>query len=208
MKKIFLLFLLIPLSLSGCSKFNGTKLEGLLGADQNLVSLSYNITKKLEETAVPRLMPRNPDQPLLITTFVDNNDLTQTSRFGRILQEHITSRFVQLGYTVKEIKLRDTLLMQPKSGETMLSRDLDLLSPSLSALSAQAILVGTYSYTNRTMYISARLINPENSTIISSVDSRLIMDQNVLAMFGMKMASDEQYTIDRPRESLINKIFY
>jgi hypothetical protein len=27
-------------------------------------------------------------------------------------------------------------------------------------------------------------------------------------MFGMKMASDEQYTIDRPRESLINKIFY
>jgi len=203
--KILLLFLLVPLSLSGCSKFNGTKFEGLLGADQNLVSLSYNISKKLEETAVPRLMPRNPDQPLLVTTFVDNNDLTQTSRFGRILQEHITSRFVQLGYTVKELKLRDSLLIQPKSGETMLSRDLDLISPSVSA---QAILVGTYSYTNRTMYISARLINPANSTIISSADFRLIMDQNVLAMFGLKMADNEQYTIDKPRESLINKIFY
>ena len=203
--KILLLFLLLPLSLSGCSKFNGTKLEGMLGADENLVSLSYNITKKLEESAVPRLMPRNPDQPLLITTFVDNNDLTQTSRFGRILQEHITSRFVQLGYTVKELKLRDSLLIQPKSGETMLSRDLDLISPSVSA---QAILVGTYSYTNRTMYISARLINPANSTIISSADFRLIMDQNVMAMFGQKMADNEQYTIDKPRESFIDKIFY
>jgi hypothetical protein len=203
--KILLLFLLVPLSLSGCSKFNGTKLEGVLGGEQNLVSLSYDITKKLEETAVPRLMPRNPDQPLLVTTFVDNNDLTQTSRFGRILQEHITSRLVQLGYTVKELKLRDSLLIQPKSGETMLSRDLNLISPSVSA---QAILVGTYSYTNRTMYISARLINPANSTIISSVDYRLVMDQNVMAMFGQKMADNEQYTIDKPRESLIDKIFY
>ncbi len=203
--KILLLFLLVPLSLSGCSKFNGTKLEGVLGGEQNLVSLSYDITKKLEETAVPRLMPRNPDQPLLVTTFVDNNDLTQTSRFGRILQEHITSRFVQFGYTVKELKLRDSLLIQPKSGETMLSRDLNLISPSVSA---QAILVGTYSYTNRTMYISARLINPANSTIISSVDYRLVMDQNVMAMFGQKMADNEQYTIDKPRESLIDKIFY
>ena len=87
----------------------------------------------------------------------------------------------------------------------MLSRDLNLISPSVSA---QAILVGTYSYTNRTMYISARLINPENSTIVSSVDIRLVMDQNVLAMFGLKMADNEQYTIDKPRESLINKIFY
>ena len=87
----------------------------------------------------------------------------------------------------------------------MLSRDLKMINPSLSA---QAILVGTYSYTNRTMYISARLINPENSTIISSMDYQLIMDENVLAMFGLKIAKDDPYTIEKPRESLINKIFY
>ena len=206
MKIRILLFLLLPLALSGCSYFNGTKLEGLLGADENLVALSYKITKQLEETAVPRLMPRNPDQPLLVTTFVDNNDLTRTSHFGRILQEHITSRFVQLGYTVREIKLRDSLLMKPKSGETILSRDLRLVSPSLSA---QAVLVGTYSYTNRTMYISARLINPETTTIISSADYQLIMDENVLAMFGrQRTKEDEQYVVDPPKESAFNKIFY
>lgn len=206
MKIKILLTLLLSLSLSGCTYFNGTRLEGYVGADENLISLSYKISEELEENAVPQLMPRNPDQPLLTTTFVDNNDLTKTSPFGRILQEHITSRFVQLGYTVKEIKLRNNLLIKPKSGEIMLSRDVNMINPSLSA---QAILVGTYSYTNRIMYISARLINPENSTIVSSVDYQLVMDENILAMFGLKMAKkDDPDTIDSPKESLINKIFY
>jgi hypothetical protein len=196
---------LLLLCLSGCTYFNGTRLESYLGADENLISLSYKISEDLEEKAVPQLMPRHPDQPLLTTTFVDNNDLNQTSRFGRILQEHITSRFVQLGYTVREIKLRNDLLIRPKSGEIILSRDLKMINPSLAA---QAILVGTYSYTRRTMYISARLINPENSTIISSMDYQLIMDDNVLAMFGLKIAKDDPYTIEKPRESVINKIFY
>jgi hypothetical protein len=205
MKIHCLLSLFLLLCLSGCTYFNGTRLEGLLGADENLISLSYKITEDLEENAVPRLMPRHPDQPLLMTTFVDNNDLNQTSHFGRILQEHIASRFVQLGYTVREIKMRNNLLIRPKSGEIILSRDLKLLNPSLTA---QAVLVGTYSYSKRIMYISARLINPENSTIISSMDYQLVMDENVLAMFGLKIAKDDPYTIEKPRESLINKIFY
>jgi len=199
-----LIIFLLPF-LSGCTYFNGTRLEGYLGADENLISLSYKITEDLEENAAPRLMPRHPDQPVLTTTFVDNNDLNQTSQFGRVLQEHITSRFVQLGYTVREIKLRNNMLIRPKSGEIMLSRDLKLINPSLSA---QAILVGTYSYSKRKMYISARLINPENSTIISSMDYQMVMDENVLAMFGLKVAKDDPYTIEPPRESLINKIFY
>jgi hypothetical protein len=201
-----LLVLLLSLSLSGCTYFNGTRLESYIGSDENLISLSYKISEDLEKNAVPQLMPRNPDQPVLTTTFVDNNDLNKTSRFGRILQEHITSRFVQLGYTVKEIKLRNNLLISPKTGEIMLSRDINMIKPSLSA---QGIVVGTYSYTNRIMYISARLINPETSTIVSSVDYQLVMDENVLAMFGLKIAKkDDPYTIERPRESIINKIFY
>ncbi len=205
MKNNLILLLFVTLLLSGCTYFNGTRMEGLLGADENLIDLSYKIAENLEESAYPRIMPRTPDQPLLVTTFVDNNDLNKTSHFGRILQEHIASRFVQLGYTVKEIKLRKDLLIRQKSGEILLSRDLQQLNPTLSA---QAILVGTYSYTNRIMYISARLINPETSAIISSADYQLIMDDNVLAMFGLKIARDDPYTIEKPKESLINKIFY
>ena len=207
MKIRMLSLIAIPLLLAGCSSyFNGTKLESVLGADEDLISFSYSITQKLEESAFPPLQPRNPDQPVLVTTFVDNDDLSKTSQFGRILQEHITSRLVQLGYTVKEIELRNEMLIKPNSGETILSRDLRQLKPTQSA---QAILVGTYSHTGRTLYISTRLINPENSTIIASVDSRLIMDANIMAMFGMTPAGPDPYgPIDKPKESLFDRVFY
>jgi TolB-like protein len=198
--------ILLPFLLATCSYFNGTPLENELGADENLISFSYTITQKLVENARTSLQPGNPDMPILVTTFVDNNDLTRTSQFGRILQEHIISRLVQLGYTVKEIKLRDQLLIKPKSGETILSRDLRLIKPSLTA---QAILVGTYSRAGRTMYISARLINPETSAIVSSVDNRLIMDPTVMAMFGVTPAGDDQFgPIDKPKMSLFDRLFY
>lgn len=206
---VFRLILAIALSLSltGCSSFNCTRLEQQLGAEENLINLAAKITDRLTQDAFPPLMPRQPDMPILTTTFVDNNNLKETCRFGRILQEHIISRLVQLNYTAKELKLRDTLVMQEQSGETMLSRNLEEINAKQS-LSAQAILVGTYSYTDRVMYISARLINPKDRNIISSYDYRLCMDDNVLAMFGLKRqptsSGDE---INPPGDSFINSIF-
>ncbi len=202
-----LLTITLPLLLTGCSSFNCTRLEQQLGAEQNLITLAAQITDDLTQKAFPPLMPQQPDLPILVTTFVNNDNLKETSRFGRILQEHITSRLVQLNYTAKEIKLRNTLLMQEQSGETMLSRNLQDINPKQS-LAAQAILVGTYSYTDRVMYISARLINPKNRNIISSYDYRLCMDDNVLAMFGLqRQPSTSGDEIDPPRNSLLNTLF-
>ena len=139
---IFICFISVILFSNGCSSFNGTRLEGFLGADTNLIHLSYTIADHLAERAMPPLMPHHPNMPVLVTTLVDNNDLRQTSRFGRVLQEHMASRLVQLGYTVREIKLANTLHIEAKSGETILSRDLSQLS---RAQSSQAILAGTIS---------------------------------------------------------------
>ncbi len=180
---------------SGCTRFNCTRLEDLLGADTNLISFSYKIAEDLSESANPPLMPLNPEMPILVTTFVDNNDLERTSQFGRTMQEHIASRLIQLGYTVKEIKLGDRLLIEPRSGETILSRDLKKLSQDQKA---QAILVGTVSTANRTMYISSRLINPITANIITSVDYRLCMDDQILAMFGLQRVETDE-TIQEPK---------
>lgn len=202
------LFLFMLPLLAGCSSFNCTRLESQLGAEENLITLSEKITDSLIERAFPPLMPQQPDLPVLTTTFVNNDNLHETSRFGRILQEHITSRLVQQNYTVKELKLRDSMLMREQFGETMLSRDLRDLNPKQS-VSAQAVLVGTYSYTDRVMYISARLVNPLNRNIIATYDYRLCMDDNVLAMFGLKRKPDpSREEIRPPRDSIIDNLFY
>ncbi len=201
-----LLIIFIMLMIPGCSYFNGTRYENILGKDTDLISMAYRIADDLEKRAYPRLIARHPDQPILTTTFVDNNKLEQTSHFSRILQEHMTSRFVQRGYTVREIKLRDKLHIQPKIGETMLSRDLKDINNSQAA---QAIMVGTYSFTERVMYISARLVNPNTSNIISAADYKFTMDKNILAMFSLQLAVENEIDlIDPPSESTLNKIFY
>lgn len=202
------LALLVLLLSAGCSRFNCTRLEQLAGADTDLIAFSYSIAEELVATARPPLIPRNPEMPILVTTFVDNNNLARTSQFGRTLQEHIGSRLVQLGYAVKEIKLASQLTIEPRSGESMLTREIDRISPSIKS---QAILVGTINITSRTMYISARLIEPVRHTILASTDHRLCMDDTVLAMFGLKRqmptatGNDE---IKEPSRPFMNSILY
>ena len=199
-----LLGLIAVFSLSGCSSFNCTRLENLLGSNTDLITFSYTIADTLVKRAMPPLIPRHPEMPILVTTPVDNNDLSETSRFGRILQEHITSRFVQLGYTVKEIKLTSMLQINPKSGETILSRDLSLLT---GAQQAQAVFAGTISHTDNTMYISARIINPMNSNIIATDDYRLCMDENILRMFGLQRQDKIDNSIKEPSQPFLNSVF-
>ena len=197
---------MIVATLSACTKFNGTPLESTLGKNENLITYSYALADQLVASAFPPLMPRHPEMPILTTTFVNNNDLKQTSRFGRVIQEHLTSRLTQLGYTVKETKLQNTMSIEPRSGETMLSRHLHEINASQSP---QAIVVGTYSYTDRTMYITTRLVNPATSNIIASVDKQLVMDENVLAMFGLQtLKSSDPEMIAAPGESMLNSVLY
>ncbi|MEE4166196.1 MAG: FlgO family outer membrane protein [Desulfocapsaceae bacterium] len=191
--------------LSGCSSFNETKLENSLGKDVDLIDYSYAIADDLLKTAYPPLIPRQREMALLTTTFVDNNNLKNTSHFGRLLQDNISSRFVQQGYTVHEVKLTGNLRIEEQSGETILSRNLNLLSRSQKA---QAILIGTISHSQRTMYISARLVNPHDSTIISSNNYRLYMDNNVLAMFNLRKGGDDSDMIKSPSEPLMNSLLY
>lgn len=192
------------LLLAGCTTLNETRLEDSLGRNVNLIDFSYEIADDLISQAFPPLRPRNPDMPILTTTFVDNNKLEQTSQFGRLIQDHIGARFVQNGYTVKEVRLRSDLEIEPHSGETILSRRLALLR---DAQPAQAILVGTVSMAQRTLYISARLVNPTDTAIIAARNYRLYMDRHVLAMFGLKPIGDSD-DIKAPSEPAVNRIFY
>jgi len=194
------------ITISSCSTFNGTRLEGLLGGEENLIKLAYNIADDLEKTAFPPLMPHHPEQPILTTTFANNNNLNETSRFSRLLQEHLASRLVQLGYSVREIKLSNELDITPGKGETILSRNLNQIKADQPA---QAVSVGTYSLSNRNLYITARMVDPVNSNIISSVDYKVVMDKNILAMFGLQLkpADDTQY-VEEPRTSFMTRLLY
>lgn len=203
--KTALCFLLIPMTLlvsSGCSDLNCTRLEPLLGRDVNLVSLGEEIADELILHSFPPLTPKPPGQPVLITTLLNNDDLSESSSFGRALQDHISARFVTQGFAVKEIKLRPDLLVRQGEGEFMLSRKLSEIS---NQQKAQAVVVGTYSLANRVLYLSVRLVSPKDQMVRSAWDERLCLDENTLKMLGFQYETREE--VVAPSRSFIDTLF-
>ena len=71
------------LAASGCSELNGTRLEPVLGGDVNLVELGDKVADTLISRTLPPLIAQQADQPILVTTLVNNDKLTDTSSFDR-----------------------------------------------------------------------------------------------------------------------------
>ena len=204
-----LLLLVFLLSASGCSQFNGTRLEPILGGDTDLVKLGDKVAGKLANQPVPPLMPHRPDQPILITTLVNNDNFDESSSFGRSFQNNIAAGFVKRGYEVKTLNLRKKMLIEPRKGEIMLTREAKELA---CAQRGQAIVVGTYTMANRIMYLSIRLISPSSQTILADYEDMLYLDENNLRLLGLTLKPQTVHDPDQPylppSPSYLDRIFY
>jgi TolB-like protein len=119
------------------------------------------------------------DSPLLVASFVNVDNLNESSTFGRMVSEQISSRFKQLGYTTIEMKLRTTIFIKEGSGEFLLSRELSDISTKHNA---QAVVVGTYASASDRVYLTVRIVNAADSTILASYDYNVPMTRDVFKM--------------------------
>ncbi len=176
----------------------------------NLVDTNYKAVDRMLSSTTASL-PRK--SRVLTVSFVDLDAITQTSTFGRTVGEICSSRLTQRGYKVVSAKLRsDSLVINPE-GEFLLSRDAKELSKDYKAqavlvgtytrtrvgtnikslkamireispgeeekLSRDIILVVRDS-----LYVSLRLINPEDNTVIGAYDYRIPCDEGVQSMLS------------------------
>jgi len=119
---------------------------------------------------------------ILIASFVNIDNLEESSTFGRTVSEYIGSRLNQNGYKVVEMKLRRSIFMKKNAGEFLLTRDLKEIS---TRHNAQAIVVGTYSLGKNVVYVSARIIKLTDNTILSSYAYKLPLGKNTRKMLGL-----------------------
>ena len=151
-------------ALTGCAST-----EDGLGA--NLITVNYRAADAL--IAGVSLDPR---QPVLMATLVDLENLTESTRLGRLFSEQIGSRLSNKGVRVKELKLREQLFMKQNTGELMLSREVRDVS---QAHDAQAVIVGTYTSSGQTLYINLKLVRPEGNIVVSAHDYSLPLNANI-----------------------------
>lgn len=133
--------------------------------------LGDRVAESLLTQAVPPLLPRQPDQPVLITTPGQQRSAGRNLElWPQLLQNNLAAGFVSRGYAVREVKLRRDLLVREEKGEFMLTRDLQEMAGSQRA---QAIVLGTYTLANWVMYLSVRLVDPADQTIRAAYEDRL-----------------------------------
>jgi FlgO protein len=76
--------------------------------DGNLVTVGYSIADQLVDNAAQSIRPADT---LIVASFVNVNNLEESSSFGRIIAEQIASRFAQRGHRVIEMKLRQNSIL-------------------------------------------------------------------------------------------------
>jgi TolB-like protein len=103
--------------------------------------------------------------PIGVTTFVNIDDLNNTSTFGRMYGEQLMSELAMRGYDVVELRHADALQFLNNTGEFALSRDMGLVKKSQNL---GGVVVGTYVVSPLRVYVNARLVDPSSSIILSA----------------------------------------
>lgn len=137
------------------------------------VQENYKATDVLISTLTRQL---DSNVPLIVSTLVSIDELTESSRLGRTISEQIGSRLTHSGFQVVEMKLRSNIFVKQTEGELLLSRE---VSEIMKNHRAQAVVVGTYSTANNLVYVNLKIISNFDNVIIAAHDYILPIDRNV-----------------------------
>lgn len=164
-----LLFALLPLTLLlcvGCSK-RYSDLPSFLPfsfRDYDNQSVGRFKTSYIADQIDEYFRGTDPG-PVGITTFVNLDDLTSTSPFGRLCGEQLMSELAMRGYDVIELRHGDAITFLNPEGEFGLSREATAVKQSQRL---GAVLVGTYSASPERVYVNVRLVDPSTSRVLSA----------------------------------------
>lgn len=159
--------------LTGCAN----QAESLSGSEEKnpLIAANYAAADRLLTPAVQKEL-LGADRRILVASYVDVNQVSRTSLFGKMMAEQLASRLVQLGVPVVEVKLRSNLFVSEKAGEMLLSREIKEIGQQHNA---EAVVVGTYADAGSSgVYVTVKVIKSVDSKTISAtsfmVERRLV----------------------------------
>ena len=115
--------------------------------------------------------PVPPGPRLLITTFVELNDLKKTSAFGRLISERLMTLLCDLGFPVIEIRRGHSIFIIEKEGEMVLTRNTGEIPDTIQA---GAVIYGTYLASEHEVLVTARIARSNDFRILKSWNGRIL----------------------------------
>ena len=167
-RRVFVIALLVlTVSVAGCTLTPRSSPWAKASVDGDIIGASHAAVDSLYSQTSGLL---SPNRPLIVATFVNIDDLEQTSSFGRIVAQQFGTRFTQLGFPLIEMLVRKDIYIKQKGGEFLLTREVQLLS---EAHDAQAVIVGTYASGKDSVFVTSKLVRAKDNTVMASFDYRL-----------------------------------
>ncbi len=157
--KVFFVLMTAVVLLAGCSGARRGGTVSVLSPD--FFGFGDDLARQL---VANRQDGRKSGERLILTTFVNLDDLYETSGFGRTLTEALSTSLFKQGFGVAEIRKAPGLFVKSDSGELTLTRDASLIAQQQEA---QAIIAGTYSLTPTTVIVNVRMIDAGSSDVLS-----------------------------------------
>ena len=160
--KIYVLF--ITMVLMSCTPKNHESGESLYqeGSNPSFARIHEKAADNLIESCKLHI---DREQPIIVTSLVDIDQMGKSSTLGRMSSEMVAGRLAQKGFRVQEVKMSQSdIFVSEHEGEFILSRNLHLIGERHNV---QGFVVGTYAIGrfhryDVDVYISLRFVNTDN----------------------------------------------
>ena len=162
----------------------------------NLNTTIINIAEQLFDT---KLNKKNPSR-LILTSFVDLDNLENTSTFGRLISESMFNELHIRKFLVTDFRGQEAVSVN-EDGEFHISRDADKLKDIINEV--EYILVGTYvKFENQSLLINARILDSISGNVFSS--ARVIYRPKDCSLFNICIKKN-QIESNRIKNQLFQK---
>ena len=155
-----------------------------LTKDADILAAGYKAADYLIKKLSQKL---GKEKPILVAGFVDLDNLSQSSTFGRLVSRQFASRFNQKGYTTVEVKLPVNIFTEQLLGEFLLSPEIEQIS---ARHHAQAVIIGTYAVASKNVYVTARVVNVKDGHVLCSYDYYLPIGHDTFKMLLKSKGED------------------
>lgn len=154
--------------------------------DVDLIEVSYKATAALLSQTK---MPLPPNSMIVVSTFVNVDELDQTAAFGRIVSSQIASAFNNSGYRIRAMELPTELFVKEDRGMLKLS---DETKSALKGTEAAALVVGVFAPGKRSAYVSLRMLDVDSETVISTTDFVVPMGPDAKVLLQPRIAGSRK----------------
>ena len=103
-------------------------------------------------------------EPVVVTTFVNLDNMKETSSLGRLIAENLIHELQVRGWKVFDIRLAKDIVVKPQ-GEFSITRDIRNIR---NYYRVNSVITGTYAITSNSVIVNARIIDVKSGVVVST----------------------------------------